>query len=102
MRYKCVTVWHKLSDGTYKKMYFEHSHITKIEKDIILGSQITQNNSMRVRMYCINPCGVSVGDRLTDSYSKKDVPPDNAYTITELKENFDASLRLRHYRAECI
>lgn len=102
MKFECVTLWHKENDGSYKRILFEHSNVTKHMSIKTLGSEKTENNSMLVRLFCLSPCGVRVGDKLCQGYDASGVPPEDSYIITDLEENFKSSARLRHYKAACV
>ena len=102
MRYKCVTLWHKTDKNSYKRILFEHAYVINTKKDNIRACEQSENNSMRIRLFCISKCDINVGDFVCVGYNISDVPPRDAFIITELRENFDVSLRLRHYKLDCI
>lgn len=97
-----MTLWHKNANSTYSRFVFQHSVITEVEGQKISGSQRTDENNVRVRLFTVKQCPIETGDRLILGYSVSDEPPEDAYIISSLKKNFDVSPALRHYRAECV
>lgn len=102
MKYKTVTIWHKTANNSYDKTVCKRSFILSHEKASVGGSGITVNNSMTVRCFTNAKFPVSAGDKIYCDNILSAVPPENAFIIKEIKENFNCSARLKHYRFECV
>ena len=102
MKYRSVTLWHRMPDDTYKRILFERVLISKKTGLKVGGSVIDEKNEFEARIFSVAKVGISVGDRITDGYEASTTPPPNAYIIKEIKENFSTSANLRHYRIVCV
>ena len=102
MKFNCVTVWHKNNDGGYERMIFDRATVSKYSFSDVFGSGITKKDSHTIRIFCGTTPDISIGDRICDGYEVSDYPPDKAYIIKEIKNNMNASKKLRHCRLECV
>ena len=51
MKYKCVTVWHKTTNGTYKKFVFQRAAVREVERDTTGAASNRADNSLTVRIF---------------------------------------------------
>ena len=102
MHFKGITLWHKMPDGTFSRMYFEHSILTKTVTDLVNNQVNTRKTNVRLRIYTARKTDISVGDRICEGYITNNEPTKNSYIICSIKENFDLLVRFRHYRLDCV
>ena len=102
MKYSLITLWHKKPDGTYKRILFDRVLILKKKGLEVGGSVINEDNTMQVRIFTDKKCEISVGDMILGGYETSLTPPQDAYIIKEIKENFSTSANLRHYKVLCV
>ena len=102
MKFNYVTVWHKSDDGGYERKIFDRATISKYSFSDVLGAAFTKKDNHTIRIFSVNNPDISVGDRIYDGYEVCDYPTDKAYIIKEIKNNMNASKKLRHYRIECV
>lgn len=97
-----ATLWHKEPNGTYKKILFDKILITKEEKEELKGVISTKNSNVKIRLFCEVPIDIQTGDRISEGIAFSQIPPENAYVISEIKQNFNCSKKLRHYKLLCL
>ncbi len=102
MEYSCATLWHKMPNGTYKRILFDRVLITKTRGAHIGGSVIDEENKMRARIFVPSKTDISIGDMLCEGYEISLIPTPDAHIIREIKENFSTSSKLRHYNVLCV
>ena len=102
MKYRSVTLWHKMPDKTYKRILFDRVLISERKGLMVGGSVVNEDNTLDARIFSVSRCEISVGDKLCCGYEAMLTPPPNAYVIKEIKENFSTSANLRHYRVMCV
>lgn len=100
MKYKCVTVWHKTTNGTYKKFVFERAAVREVESDTTGAASNRADNSLTVRIF--GKGLISPGDRLQIGSAKSQTPPYDSYIISSVTDNRDVSAGLQHFKAVCI
>ena len=98
MKYNLLTLWHKMPDGSYKRILFDKVLIFEKKRLDTLGSVIDEDNHLEARIFSVSRRDISVGDMISAGYESSLTPPDNAYMINEIKENFSTNANLRHYR----
>ena len=98
MKYKSMTLWHKLPEGSYKRILFDRVLISETKGLRVGGSVVDKDNNLEARIFCITKCPVSVGDRVCIGYESSLTPTPDSYIIKEIKENFSTSANLRHYK----
>lgn len=101
MRKKCVTLWHRTGDKSFKRILLNNCNIKQLSGIKALGSEVTQKNSLKVRIFSGQGLDISTGDRLLIGDVAGINPPQNAFIITQLTQNFDVSNKLKHYRVDC-
>jgi len=102
MKYRSVTLWHKMPDDTYKRILFDRVLISEKKGLEVGGSVINENNKFEARIFSVKKCDIGVGDSLVSGYESMLIPPSDAYIIKEIKENFSTSANLRHYKVVCV
>ncbi len=98
MKYSLLTLWHKKPDGSYKRILFDKVLIFEKKRLSTLGSVIDEDNYLEARIFSVSRRDISVGDMILAGYEASLTPPDNAYIIKEIRENFSTNANLRHYR----
>ncbi len=102
MKFETATIWHKINNTTYVKTVCYRSFICLVKKANVSGTDMTADNSLTVRCFTYSKFPVSPGDRICCNLILSKDPPADAFIIKEIKENFNSSARLRHYRFECV
>lgn len=102
MKYRCVTLWHKNDTGEYERTIYDRATVSKCDFAKVLGGSITKGTQITIRIFTNKCPDISVGDRISDNYEIYDFPTENAYIVKEIKNNMNASSKLRHYRIECV
>ena len=100
MKYRCVTVWHKTTNGTYKRFIFERAVVREVERDKTGAASNRADNSLTVRIF--GKGLISPGDRLKIGSDKATNPPYDSYIISSVTDNRDVSAGLQHFKAVCI
>ena len=102
MKFECATLWHKLPDKTYKRILFNKVLITRERGIEAGGSLIDKKYTLKARIFTLSKCDILPGDLFCDGYEVGLIPPDDAYIIESVRDNFSTSTNLKHYSISCV
>lgn len=87
-----------MPNEAYKRILLEKALVSEKRGIKPGGAAVDEDNAAMVRIFSAVGCEISVGDSFVVGYEPSVIPPEDAYVIKELKENFGASVNLRHYK----
>lgn len=97
-----ITLWHKTKKGKYKITVFRNAIVSVLDDSNIGGSDITNKQSVKIRIFTNKDCEIKAGDKVYLSKSNLVSPHHNSYMVKAVGKNFNVSSLLKHYKLLCV
>ena len=91
----------KITNGQIKMLYFSCAYVRRIISALQDKTALENNSSVSVRIFDEDALDISPGDKLFLKEVQGDIPYDEAFTVTSVRNNLRGSDGVSHVKVIC-